>query len=146
MEISPDDYDAVFYLGGHGPLWGLSNNAVSINLIETMYAEGKPVAAVCHAPAPYYCRIYLRIINPWYREGKLVTGFSNTEEVAVQLTQIVPFLLEGSLKAKEADYTKVEDWQSYVVTDGNLVTGQNPASSEATVNAVLELLKSQTLN
>ena len=138
-EISADDYDAVFYPGGHGPLWDLSNNASSINLIETMYAAGKPVAAVCHAPA-VLLQAKSADNNPLLQE-RSVTGFSNSEEAAVQLTEIVPFLLEDSLKAKGADYTKVDDWQPYVITDGNLITGQNPASSEATAKAVLNLLK-----
>jgi len=138
-EISADDYDAVFYPGGHGPLWDLTNNADSISLIEAMYTARKPVAAVCHAPAVL---LYAKSVdNTPLIQGKSVTGFSNTEEDAVQLTAIVPFLLEDSLKANGANYTKVDDWQSYAITDGNLITGQNPGSSEATAKAVLELLK-----
>ncbi|OQK16937.1 dimethylallyltransferase [Methyloprofundus sedimenti] len=138
-EISAEDYDAVFYPGGHGPLWDLSNNADSIAIIELMYAAGKPVAAVCHAPAVL---LHAKSAdNKPLIQGKSVTGFSNTEEAAVQLTNIVPFLLEDSLKAKGANYAKIDNWQSYAVTDGNLVTGQNPGSSAATAKAVLELLQ-----
>ena len=137
-EISAEDYDAVFYPGGHGPLWDLSNDGHSIAIIEAMYAAGKPVAAVCHAPAVL---LHARTAdnNPLI-QWKSVTGFSNTEEAAAQLTRIVPFLLEDSLKEKGANYTKADDWQSYTVTDGNLVTGQNPGSSAATAKAILELL------
>jgi len=138
-DVSPEDYDAVFYPGGHGPLWDLTEDRNSIALIESMYASGKPVAAVCHAPA------VLRHANsrdgsPLIK-GKTVTGFSNTEEDAVQLTDVVPFLLEDELKAKGASYTKADDWHPYAITDGNLVTGQNPQSSELVAQAVLEKLK-----
>ena len=123
--ISPDDYDAVFYPGGHGPLWDLSEDRNSIALIETMYSSGKPVAAVCHAPA------VLRHVkapdgSPLIK-GRSVTGFSNTEEDAVQLSWVVPFLLEDELKAKGAKYSKADDWHPYAITDGNLITGQNQA-------------------
>jgi len=137
-EVSAEDYDGVFYPGGHGPLWDLSNDGYSIAIIEAMYAAGKPVAAVCHAPAVLLHAKSAE--NKPLIQGKSVTGFSNTEEAAVQLTWIVPFLLEDSLKATGANYAKVDDWQSYTVTDENLVTGQNPGSSAATAKAVLELL------
>ncbi len=138
-DISADDYDAIFYPGGHGPLWDLSNNSHSIALIETMFSAGKPVAAVCHAPAVL---LHTKITDgsPLLK-GKSVTGFSNTEEDAVQLSQIVPFLLEDSLKAKGATYSKGDDWQPYAIKDGLLITGQNPASSAATANALLGLLQ-----
>jgi putative intracellular protease/amidase len=135
-EISPDDYDAVFYAGGHGPLWDLAEDRTSISLIEVMYAAGKTVAAVCHAPA-----VFLHTEGPDGSplvEGKAVTGFSNSEEAAVELTDIVPFLLEDELQQIGANYSKSSDWHPYVVTDGNLVTGQNPASSEAVAQALLE--------
>jgi putative intracellular protease/amidase len=135
-EISPDDYDAVFYPGGHGPLWDLAEDRTSISLIEVMYAAGKTVAAVCHAPA-----VFLHTEGPDGSplvEGKAVTGFSNSEEAAVELTDIVPFLLEDELQQIGANYSKSSDWHPYVVTDGNLVTGQNPASSEAVAQALLE--------
>lgn len=137
-DVSPADYDAVFYPGGHGPLWDLTNDSYSIALIESMYAAGKPVAAVCHAPA-----VLLHAKAPDSTpliKGKSVTGFSNTEEEAVQLSQVVPFLLEDSMKSEGGNYSRVDDWHPHVVTDGHLVTGQNPASSEAAAKAVLEML------
>ncbi|MGK7906653.1 MAG: type 1 glutamine amidotransferase domain-containing protein [Synechococcus sp.] len=137
-QVSAGDFDAIFYPGGHGPLWDLSADNHSIALIESMYATGKPVGAVCHAPA------VLRNAkapdgNPLV-SGKSLTGFSNSEEAAVQLTEVVPFLLEDDLKAKGANYSKADDWQPYAITDGNLITGQNPASSEAVAKALLEKL------
>lgn len=134
-EVSPDDYDAVFYPGGHGPLWDLTEDSDSIALIEAMYAAGKTVAAVCHAPAVF--RHTEAPDGSPLVEGKLITGFSNSEEAAVELTDIVPFLLENELIAIGANYSKSSDWHPYVVTDGNLVTGQNPASSEAVAQALL---------
>jgi len=138
-DISPDDYDAVFYAGGHGPLWDLAEDRNSIALIETMYASGKPVAAVCHAPA--VLRHAEAPDGAPLVKGKSVTGFSNTEEVAVQLSEVVPFMLEDELKAKGANYSKAEDWNPYAITDGNLITGQNPASSDSVAKAVLEIIK-----
>jgi len=138
-DITADNYDAIFYPGGHGPLWDLSNDSHSIALIENTFTAGKPVAAVCHAPAV--------LLNAKAADGsslikgKSVTGFSNTEEDAVQLSKIVPFLLEDSLKKSGATYSKGEDWQPYAVKDGLLITGQNPASSAATANALLGLLQ-----
>lgn len=138
-EVSPENYDAVFYPGGHGPLWDLAEDRNSIHLIETMIESGKHVAAVCHAPA------VLRHVkapdgSPLVR-GRSVTGFSNTEEEAVQLDNVVPFLLENELKAKGANYSKAEDWEPYAVTDGTLITGQNPASSGLVAKAVLKELE-----
>jgi len=138
-DISPDDYDAVFYPGGHGPLWDLADDRHSIALIEAMYAAGKPVAAVCHAPA--VLRHAMAPDGSSLIRGKSVTGFSNTEEDAVQLSTVVPFMLEDELKAKGANYSRAEDWQPYAVTDGKLITGQNPASPELVAKAVLELLQ-----
>jgi putative intracellular protease/amidase len=138
-DISPDDYDAVFYPGGHGPLWDLAEDRHSIALIEAMYAADKPVAAVCHAPAVLrHARVADR--SPLVM-NKSVTGFSNTEEDAVQLSSVVPFMLEDELKAKGAHYSRAADWQPHAVTDGKLITGQNPASSELVAKAVLELLQ-----
>ena len=137
-EVSAGDFDAVFYPGGHGPLWDLAEDASSIALIEAMLAAGKPVASVCHAPG------VLR--HPKTPEGapvvkgKAVTGFTNTEEQAVGLTQVVPFLVEDMLKQNGARYSKLADWQPYVVTDGLLITGQNPASSEPAAKALLKKL------
>ena len=128
--------DVVFYPGGHGPLWDLTVDSHSIALIESMYAAGKTVAAVCHAPA--VLRDTTAPDGKPLVQGKSVTGFSNTEEEAVQLTEVVPFLLEDELKAKGANYSKAENWHVYVCKDGNLITGQNPASSEAVAEAVLE--------
>ena len=138
-DISPGDYDAVFYAGGHGPLWDLAEDSNSIALIETMYASGKPVAAVCHAPAVF--RHTKAPDGTPLVKRKSVTGFSNTEEDAVQLSSIVPFLLEDELKAKGANYSKSNDWHPYAITDGNLITGQNPASSDPVAKAVLEIIK-----
>lgn len=138
-EVKADDFDAIFYPGGHGPLWDLTNDASSISLIEKFWASKKPVAAVCHAPS-----VLLNakdengeaLVN-----GKNVTGFTNTEEEAVQLTDVVPFLLEDELKNKGGHYSKKEDWASYVVKDGMLITGQNPASSGEAAKQLLEILK-----
>lgn len=138
-DVSPENFDAVFYPGGHGPLWDLAEDNTSIALIESMYASGKPVAAVCHAPAVLKnakASDGSPLVN-----GKSVTGFSNSEEDAVQLTEVVPFLLEDELKGKGGNYSKGDDWHPYTITDGNLITGQNPASSELAAKAVLEMLK-----
>jgi putative intracellular protease/amidase len=134
-----ENYDAVFYPGGHGPLWDLADDRTSIALIESMYASGKPVAAVCHAPA-VLLHTKGRDGSPLVK-GRSVTGFSNSEEDAVQLSEVVPFLLEDELKAKGANYSKDDDWLPYVITDGNLITGQNPASSELVAKAVLKIIK-----
>jgi len=138
-EISPSDYDAVFYPGGHGPLWDLAEDPDSIALIETMFNSGKPVAAVCHAPG--VLRNAKTSNDSSLVNGKSVTGFSNSEEDAVQLTEIVPFLVEDELKDKGGVYSSADDWHPYVISDGNLITGQNPASSEPAANAVLDLIK-----
>lgn len=138
-DLSADGFDAVFYPGGHGPLWDLAENQHSITLIETMHAAGKPVAAVCHAPAVLK-NTKLPDGKPLVA-GKSLTGFSNTEEAAVQLTDVVPFLLEDELSARGASYEKADDWQPHAVIDGNLITGQNPASSELAARAVLDFLK-----
>lgn len=136
--VSPDDYDAIFYPGGHGPLWDLSEDKDSIALIETMYAQGKPVAAVCHGPG--VMRHARSADGSPLVAGKAVTGFANTEEAAVGLTGIVPFLVEDELRKAGGNYSKGADWQAHVVCDGKLVTGQNPASSEPAAQAVLALL------
>lgn len=136
--VSPADYDALFYPGGHGPLWDLAEDKDSIALIETMYAQGKPVAAVCHAPG--VLRHTRAADGAPLVQGKGVTGFSNSEEAAVGLIEIVPFLVEDELRKAEGKYSKGADWQSHVISDGNLVTGQNPASSAPAAEAVLKLL------
>ena len=140
VDLSDDDYDAVFYPGGHGPLWDLAEDRHSIALIESMHAAGKPVAAVCHAPA--VLKHTKAADGSQLVAGKSLTGFSNSEEAAVQLTDVVPFLLEDELIARGASYSSADDWQPYAVTDGNLITGQNPASSGLVAKAVLERLKS----
>ena len=137
-DISPDEYDAVFYPGGHGPLWDLSEDRDSIGLIETMYAAGKPVGAVCHGPAAF--RQAKAPDGSPLVQGKSVTGFSNSEEAAAGLTDVVPFLVEEMLKQNGGDYSKAADWQPHAVTAGNLITGQNPASSEPTAKAMLAQL------
>jgi putative intracellular protease/amidase len=138
-EIKEEDYHGIFYPGGHGPLWDLTNNADSIKLIEDFWSSKKPVVAVCHAPA-VLLHAKDETDEPLVK-GKNVTGFSNTEEDAVKLTEVVPFLLEEELKNKGGIYSKRDDWASYVVKDGMLITGQNPASSEAAARKLLKLLK-----
>ncbi|KAA0959296.1 type 1 glutamine amidotransferase domain-containing protein [Pseudomonas sp. ANT_H12B] len=137
--VRAEDYDAVFYPGGHGPLWDLAEDKNSIALIESLYKAGKPVAAVCHAPG--VLRHVKDADGQPLVKGKRVTGFTNTEEEAVQLRDVVPFLVEDMLKEKGGVYSKADDWKSYVVTDGLLLTGQNPASSEAVAQALLAQLK-----
>jgi putative intracellular protease/amidase len=136
--VRAEDYDAVFYPGGHGPLWDLTEDKNSIALIEALFKAGKPVAAVCHAPG--VLRHVKAADGQPLVKGKRVTGFTNTEEEAVQLTKVVPFLVEDMLKEKGGIYSKGEDWASYTVADGLLLTGQNPASSEATAKALLAKL------
>ena len=137
--VKADDYDAIFYPGGHGPLWDLAEDKHSIALIEAFYKAGKPVAAVCHAPG--VLRHAKGADGQPLVKGKKVTGFTNSEEEAVQLTHVVPFLVEDELKAKGGVYSKGPDWASYVLTDGLLLTGQNPASSQAAAEALLAKLK-----
>ena len=139
-DVSADDFDAVFYPGGHGPLWDLAEDSDSISLIETFAASDRPVAAVCHAPG-----IFKNTKNKDGKplvSGKTVTGFTNSEEDAVELTDVVPFLVEDMLKANGGQFERAEDWASFVVTDGKLITGQNPASSDAAAEALLDMLKS----
>lgn len=136
--VAGDAFDAVFYPGGHGPLWDLAEDRDSIRLIEATYAAGKPVAAVCHAPAVF--RHAKRPDGAPLVQGKSVTGFTNSEEAAVGLTDVVPFRVEDMLTSNGGNYSKKADWQPYAITDGNLVTGQNPASSELAAHAVLALI------
>ena len=131
------DFDAVFYPGGHGPLWDLAEDKRSIALIEDFYYAGKPVAAVCHAPGVLR---HVRIDGDSIVKGKRVSGFTNSEEAAVGLTDVVPFLVEDELKRLGGKFEKVDDWQVLAITDGHLVTGQNPASSSAAAQALLKLL------
>lgn len=137
--VAAADFDAVFYPGGHGPLWDLAEDSGSIALIEATLAAGKPVAAVCHAPA--VLRHVKSADGQLLVQGRRVTGFSNTEESAVGLGAIVPFRVEEMLIAAGGQYSKAPDWQVHVMTDGLLVTGQNPASSGPAAQALLSLLR-----
>ena len=136
--VVPRDFDAVFYPGGHGPLWDLAEDKHSIALIESTHAAGKPVALVCHAPGVLR-NAKSKDGSPLVK-GKRVTGFSDTEEEAVQLTKIVPFLVEDELKRLGGLYAKGPDWTSFVQVAGNLITGQNPASSAEAAKEELKML------
>jgi putative intracellular protease/amidase len=137
-DVNQADYDAVFYPGGHGPLWDLATDKNSIALIEAFYTNNKPVGFVCHAPAVLKD---VKVNGEFLVKGKKVTGFSNEEEEAVGLTKVVPFLLEDALKQNGATYSKAENWQPYAVEDGLLITGQNPASSKLVAQKLLNQLK-----
>jgi len=141
-DVNAEDYDSVFYPGGHGPMWDLAESPVSIALIESFYNSGKPVAMVCHAPG------VLRHVT--YKgepivKGKRVTGFTNGEEEEVQLTHVVPFLVEDELLRLGAIFEKVSNWQPFSIVDGRLITGQNPASSTSAAQALLKMLQSAQL-
>ena len=138
FEMKSEDFDTIFYVGGHGPMWDLVDNPDSIALIEAFYNSGKPVAAVCHAPGVLHRVTYngAPIVK-----GKHVTGFANSEEEEVQLTHVVPFLVEDELKRLGGIFEKApKNWEVHVVTDGRLITGQNPASSTAGAQALLKLM------
>ena len=137
-DVKQGDYDAVFYPGGHGPLWDLATDKNSIALIASFYTNNKPVAFVCHAPAALK---EVKVNGEYLVTGKKVTGFANSEEEAVGLTKVVPFLLEDVLKANGGIYSKTGDWQPYAVEDGLLITGQNPASSKLVAEKLLNQLK-----
>jgi putative intracellular protease/amidase len=138
--VTADDFDAVFYPGGHGPMWDMPDNVTSIALIEAFVNADKPVAAVCHAPAAF---VNVRRKDGEYLvKGKRVTGFTNAEEKAAGLTPVVPFLLEDRLKERGGLYSNGANWAPYVQVDGKLVTGQNPASSESAAKELLKLLRS----
>lgn len=139
-EVNQADYDAVFYPGGHGPLWDLANDKNSIALIESFYTNNKPVAFVCHAPGVLKD---VKINGEYLVKGKKVTGFANTEEEAVGLTKVVPFLLEDELQKNGASYSKGADWGAYAVEDGLLITGQNPASSKLVAEKLLTQLNAE---
>lgn len=139
-EIRAEEFDTIFYVGGHGPMWDLAESPVSIALIEAFYDSGKPVALVCHSPG------VLRHVT--YRgeplvKGKRVTGFTNGEEADAQLTHVVPFLVEDELMRLGAIFEKVRNWQPHAVVDGRLVTGQNPASSTAAAQALLRVFAAE---
>ena len=139
-DLSADDFDAVFYPGGHGPMWDMPGNATSIALIEAFVKADKPVGAVCHAPVAL---VNVRGKDGEYLvKGKRVTGFTNAEEEAVGLTAVVPFLLEDRLKERGGIYSKAANWVPYVQVDGKLVTGQNPASSGPGAEELLKLIRS----
>ena len=136
-DVKSEDFDAVFYPGGHGPLWDLAEDKVSQQLIADFYTNEKPVAFVCHAPGVLKD---VKIDGEYLVNGKNVTGFTNSEEEAVQLTDVVPFLVEDMLKKNGGSYSKIEDWSPYAVVDGRLITGQNPASSEKVAEELLKLI------
>lgn len=136
--VSAADYDTVFYPGGHGPLWDLAEDTASIRLIEATVRSGKPIALVCHAPG--VLRHVTNEDGTPLVQGRKVTGFTNTEETAVELVDVVPFLVEDELVKLGGDYSKGDDWTSYVVEDGLLVTGQNPSSSAAAADALIAKL------
>jgi len=137
-EVMASDFDAVFYSGGHGPMWDLAEDPISIALIEAFYSAGKPVAAVCHAPGVLR---HVKNEGESIVKGKRVTGFTNAEEEQVNLTNIVPFLVEDELKRLGGLFEKVDNWKPFAITDGRLITGQNPASSTSAAQALLKLLK-----
>jgi len=136
-DVRAEDFDTVFYSGGHGPMWDLAESPVSIALIESFYNSGKIVAFVCHAPG--VLRHVTHKGEPLVKR-KRVTGFTNEEEAEVQLTKIVPFLVEDELKRLGANFEKVPNWQPFNIVDGHLITGQNPASSTSTAQALLKLV------
>lgn len=138
-DIKAEDYDGVFYPGGHGPLWDLAENPDSIQLIEAFNAQNKPIAFVCHAPAALK-EVKKENGDPLVK-GKRVTGFTNSEEKAVKLAKVVPFMVEDMLQDNGGIYSKVEDWQPYAVQEGNLITGQNPASSKPVAEKLLKMLQ-----
>jgi putative intracellular protease/amidase len=141
-DMKSEDFDTVFYVGGHGPMWDLAESPVSIALLESFYDSGKPIALVCHSPGVLRHVTYHG--EPLVK-GKRVTGFTNGEEAAVKLTHVVPFLVEDELKRLGATFEKLPDWQPLAVVDGRLVTGQNPASSTSAAEALLKLLESNSV-
>jgi len=139
-DVKADDYDTVFYVGGHGPMWDLAESLVSVALIESFYNSGKPVALVCHSPGVLH---HVKYKGEPIVKGKRVTGFSNEEEEEVHLTKVVPFLVEDELKRLGANFEKVPNWQPFSIVDGRLITGQNPASSTSAAQALLKLMAAQ---
>jgi putative intracellular protease/amidase len=137
-DVEADGFDAIFYPGGHGPLWDLAEDTYSKRLIEAFAVTDRPVGAVCHAPAVFLHTI--GVDGKPLTSGRRVTGFSNSEEAAAGLTDVVPFLVEDLLKSHGGQYEKGDDWASFVLRDGNLVTGQNPASSAEAAKQILALL------
>ena len=137
-DMKVEDFDSVFYPGGHGPLWDLAVDKNSIELIENFVKQDKPVAFVCHAPAALK---NVKVDGEYLVKGKTVTGFTNSEEEAAGLTDVVPFLVEDALKANGGNYEKAADWEEFVVEDGLLITGQNPASSEEAAKRLISKLE-----
>lgn len=137
-DVNARDFDTVFYSGGHGPMWDLAEDPVSVKLIEAFYDSGKPVATVCHAPGVLR---HVKYQGQPIVKGKRVTGFTNTEEEEVQLTHVVPFLVEDELKRLGGLFEKKDNWVSFSIIDGRLITGQNPASSTETAKALLSIMK-----
>ena len=139
-DMKAKDFDTVFYVGGHGPMWDLAESPVSIALLESFYNSGKPIALVCHSPAVLR---HVTYEGAPLVKGKRVTGFTNGEEEAVHLTNVVPFLVEDELKRLGAIFEKVPDWQPFSIVDGRLITGQNPASSTSAAQALLKFLAAE---
>jgi putative intracellular protease/amidase len=139
-EVKAEDYDTVFYSGGHGPMWDLAESQDSIALLESFYNSGKPIALVCHSPGVLR---HVKYKGEPLVKGKHVTGFTNGEEEAVKLTKVVPFLVEDELLRLGAVFEKMANWQPYSITDGHLITGQNPASSTSTAQALLKFMAAQ---
>lgn len=136
-DVKSGDFDTVFYPGGHGPMWDLAEDPASIALLESFYNSGKPIALVCHSPGVLR---HVKYKDAPLVKGKRVTGFTNGEEEAMQLTKVVPFLVEDELLRLGAIFEKVANWQPFSIVDGRLVTGQNPASSTSAAQALLKLL------
>ena len=137
--IDPEDFDAIFYPGGHGPLWDLAEDDNSISLIESFFMREKPIGCVCHGPA-----VLLHAKGPDgfpLVKGKRVTGFTNREENWVQMSEVVPFMIEDMLSNKGGLFSKGNAWKPHIEVDGNLVTGQNPASSKPAAEAIVQLLR-----
>jgi putative intracellular protease/amidase len=139
-DVRSDDFDTVFYVGGHGPMWDLAESSVSIALLESFYNSGKAIALVCHSPGVLRHVTYQG--EPLVK-GKRVTGFTNAEEEAVQLTRVVPFLVEDELTRLGAKFEKVPNWQPFAIVDGRLITGQNPASSRSAAQALLKVVSAE---
>jgi putative intracellular protease/amidase len=140
-DVNAEDFDTVFYSGGHGPMWDLAESPVSIALLESFYSSGKPIALVCHSPGVLR---HVKYNGEPLVKGKRVTGFTNGEEEEVQLTKVVPFLVEDELLRLGAIFEKVRNWQPFSIVDGRLVTGQNPASSTAAAENLLKLVGANT--
>jgi len=136
-DMKSQDYDTVFYPGGHGPMWDLAESPASIALLESFYSSGKPIALVCHSPGVLR---HVKYQGEPLVKGKHVTGFTNGEEAEVQLTKVVPFLVEDELLRLGAVFEKLRNWQPYSVIDGRLITGQNPSSSTVTAQALMKVL------